>query len=683
MLAEPVHEPDFHELVAMVQRYPRLLRLLGLVVSLEFDVTPDHFSPGTQVQVAATWSPNPATHAPVFARTMSEVGAGGFRAVPKPADSDLVDGQLRLGDGTRFGIHTVNADAGAIKALQHADNVIRAHVDLNGAIEKYSAYTPDGHALPTQTADGIAVTRKNRAHRLAHQLAAAAAHNDTAFNPVTGAPLPPPPGVLEPPTPLFHADDLVRGYRWDVRSASDPVWRSLMELEGEYRIGADGDVMTVAAQEEGVAVTGATTAGGAAPPPDLYLHESLMQWAGWSLAARQPGSTVGHNDQVSDPDAPTDAGGNPVAPVAPIKAAMAAKPGSLPRLRFGESYRVRARAVDIAGASELRTDPAPVEAMSPEVRYLRFEPVAAPLAVLHGPADLPGESNVVAVLRSEHGADATPGTTRRHLVPPRTNIVLAEHHGLLDTDQAGQPLDTQALAQLGALDAQDLSTHPAIQPPVPGGPLEARYFPVDDLDLNFLPDPLAQRLLVRDLPVGTGGATERLPPVQGGGVARFLHPGADRQEGRRRRLVGGRHRHSGRRPRQGRRHRRSGELRLRRHNPGTAPGAVAVDRGVQRGQRKRPCRPGPGPRPDRCRQALDGHALPQTAARPRSAHPAARAPPARYHVRQQARTAGGDVRRRAVDRGILPQEHGQARARRPLVDEDRRRPQEGQPDRIA
>lgn len=518
-LVETVHEPDFHELVAMVQRYPRLLRKLGLVVALEFDVTSAHHSDTEQVQIEATWTPQLPNHAPVFARTMCAVHPTEFGAISQPgADSDLAASgrQLMLSDPNRFAVHTVDADAGAIKSMQFADNVARSRPDAANVAQRFSAYTPNLFALPTQSSAGLAVARPDRARRLAHSIANAAAVNASSFDKVTGAPLPPAFPGLDPPSPLFYADDLVRGYRWDVRSDSDPFWRSLMETEGTYEVGANGDTVTVEADGEAIAVSGASTAGGAAPPPDLYVAEALMRWTGWSLAARQPGATVGRDDNVADPDAGTDPDGNPAVPPAPIRTDVRVKPGSLPRLRFGETYRVRGRSVDIAGASDAVYSAAEQGAESPAVDYLRYEPVSAPLALLRDPAEVPGESNFVVVVRSENAQDAQPGENHRHLVPPRTTIVMAEHHGLLDTDQLGEPLDLQALANLGALDAQDLADHPAIQPPASDVPLEARWFPVDSLALNYLPDPLAKRLLVRDLPTVAGLSEHYLPVANGG-----------------------------------------------------------------------------------------------------------------------------------------------------------------------
>ena len=95
--------------------------------------------------------------------------------------------------------------------------------------------------------------------------------------------------------PAFSAEDLVRGHRFDVLTVSDPspAWRSLLGRVGSYRFprnpGADFPYL-----DEGTVVTGGTQAAGTKEPPlpDLYVHETLARWSGWSLAARRPGQQI-------------------------------------------------------------------------------------------------------------------------------------------------------------------------------------------------------------------------------------------------------------------------------------------------------------------------------------------------------------------------------------------------------
>ena len=75
---------------------------------------------------------------------------------------------------------------------------------------------------------------------------------------------------------------------------------------------------------------------------DAKLQETLFNWWGWSLSAPRPGKTMDKNGDPaytqSQPTGQFD-----------LTVDFDAKPGSLPKLRYGTAYRLRARAVDLAG----------------------------------------------------------------------------------------------------------------------------------------------------------------------------------------------------------------------------------------------------------------------------------------------------------------------------------------------
>ena len=83
--------------------------------------------------------------------------------------------------------------------------------------------------------------------------------------------------------------------------------------------------------------------GGSASP--LRVHDALARWEGWSLAVTSPRGD-GHRRRrgARVVSAPLPGG-------VPLTVTFDAEPGSLPRLRYGRQYQVRARAVDIAGNS--------------------------------------------------------------------------------------------------------------------------------------------------------------------------------------------------------------------------------------------------------------------------------------------------------------------------------------------
>ena len=137
-------------------------------------------------------------------------------------------------------------------------------------------------------------------------------------------------------------------------------------------------------------------------------------------------------------------------PVTPFKVRSKYQvyPNSLPRLRFGVRYRLRARVVDLAGNCLKVDDDLANEISSayalpsdPEgFTYLRFEPVAAPLLVIRDSKAMtePGSAIDRIIIRTFNhdiskdtiAADIT--AADRHVIPPRTSVEMGERLGMFD-----------------------------------------------------------------------------------------------------------------------------------------------------------------------------------------------------------------------------------------------------------
>jgi hypothetical protein len=487
---------DFHEIVALSGDFYQLPRMLGLVLDLTFPSTRVLFGAGsadTRVRVIPTWTPKlePPPDPDSVPFTRCEIGGGdsthapAFVAIPKTATSDYVDRWLNLGDANKFDVFDVDVDGGASRSRGFADNVSRSRKDN----KKYSFATPDSYALPHHSSAGLQVARFDRATQSTTQFAGHLALNsqlvDANGDPSSGTP------------PDLFLDDLVRGIRVDVKHSA--TFLSLMRRTGQYHFLNQGGAGDVDIDEEGIVTGGVTSAGGTdGDANDIYQGETLVRWKGWSLANHLIGQAVGPDDQPSD--------GVEDQSNAPFLSTFTVPPGTLPRLRFGESYQLRARAVDLAGNSPAPEDTEPAGAASPAVTFHRYEPVASPVVVYRDVPAAPddpglhhGDTAEILVIRSENGAslDSAAGVSARHLLPPKVAQGFAELHGVLDTG-AGGALDPSVYDHVAELDAGDLANHPdgVDDPTTPG----SKAFPVDHLDLNYLPDPLARAAVLRDLP---------------------------------------------------------------------------------------------------------------------------------------------------------------------------------------
>ena len=111
------------------------------------------------------------------------------------------------------------------------------------------------------------------------------------------------------PTELF-AEDVNRGYRLDVEDQTKPgSWLSLHQRTGDVPVAAAATVPRLAAAggdptRRGLR-EGRVDDGRAGQRGQLYLHEAVFGWDGWSLAAKRPGQAI-NNDRGVGPSEPDD-----------------------------------------------------------------------------------------------------------------------------------------------------------------------------------------------------------------------------------------------------------------------------------------------------------------------------------------------------------------------------------------
>lgn len=508
----PVTPPfDFHQALAAVGQYPMLQRLLGLVVDLCVDVPTSGVTaipplPTGQQKVKVDPFPDPALEPPGLTMrplTRVLVGRDEFQAVPLP-DSPLADGMLRADDTGAFTPVTVDLDGAVMKLLSLAP----------------SLFVPPNPVRPEALAAlrtaGVSLALKDRAKALV-----AAFERSGQLNQALEA-------AGAAPTAVFHADDLLRGLRVDVWEEESGRWSSLMTRRGTLQVASafgPGVSNLPALADEGYVSTSPVAKD--SDPGVLYLPESMFNWSGWSLATPQPGNVLS-NPKATGPGGPTveDPDGLPITDPAAANApqpgldvivnAMPA-PGSLPVLRFGRRYRLRARVMDLAGNGPSLGDPTSSDfsRATPIFPYGRFEPVPAPEVLLYAPRT-EGETVERVVIRSESPTAPTDEATDRHIAPPKTSWQMAEQHGLFDRAVGGRtgpdPASYAAYAareqggfgeRVGAVPDAG-GNLPVVKHPDavsdPNDTADSFYYPVGSVAINYLPDPFGRGACFRDLP---------------------------------------------------------------------------------------------------------------------------------------------------------------------------------------
>jgi hypothetical protein len=505
---------DFHEMVANLGDYPLLLRHFGLVVDLQLTL-PANLPPLTStVRVIPTLGLQMATthYSP---RTHYELDDGRFQTRPRPTNPEIANGLLRLHDSNQFAVTQVDLAGSAVKLQNTATNLVALH-DLNTR----PANSPVETGLPALQTAGIAIIRPDKSSELKAKFNTAYALNAALVaidqSPVNSASMP---GPSPTPTDELYAEDLVRGYRIDVFDDRSNQWHSLCQRLGTYHFPeAPGGPETLSnLEDEGFVQMGATEPIPGTATRVLRVHESLFTWDGWGLCAPRPGLTILDDHTTGEVE-------NSAVTAFKMETGFRAKPGTLPRLRFGYEYRLRARVVDLAGNSAFfPDDPAfgqDVVEKTPLVRYRRFEPVSPPPVMLRA-EPVEGESLERLVVRSQVGdqPDAIQAT-ERHLVPPKTAQRMAEQHGHFDgspampNDQAAYDLagrEAGSMTHRLNLVSGDLELLPGVQEVTT--PEQTIWLQTNEqFEVAYLPDPFARGVLLLGLP-GMASFEEIIDPA--------------------------------------------------------------------------------------------------------------------------------------------------------------------------
>lgn len=501
-----VPEYDFHQRVASYSDHPNLLRRLGLVIdcvllsNAPLDVLLAGGSPAQGLMRLKVTSGGP--HQPggdIVPRTAWRATKARFTMLPR--SDDHADGLLRLAqandrylpqvhpkEGSPFDVSQTDPDGAALKTvdfLVSAQGLVARSLAL-GNDGEVTYTTGDRQPVAALRSGGIGVSRHGRAGEVAMTAASAALNNAR----IEGS------AALAAQLTLY-AEDVLRGYRIDVHDMGTGRWRSLLQRQVSCTAlphGAAPDALGIDLPPDEGYVKGASTTGAEDKPEDQYLHETMFRWTGWSLAAPRPGRTLrsktepGTQLQTEEVVEPGDV--TPAASGSGLVVQVAVAKGTLPRLRFGHRYRLRARLVDLAGNS-LALDDADVaefEQASDAVFYGRFEPLDPPALVL--PRKLSeGESLERLVLRSnfdqstaDYSASVNGGalaafygnadfeytaTADRHVVPPKAAQLSCEQHGMFDAAIGSQ---SAALAKAAyAIAARESGS---LMKPVPGALIE-------------------------------------------------------------------------------------------------------------------------------------------------------------------------------------------------------------------
>ena len=435
---------DFHDAYSMLCQHPQLMRMVGVVFDIELGSIP---AGEGVLSVQVDGMPTGSTK---FGGTMCVVSSTAFMAKERSTmkgtssyTSDLTQGFMRMNaEDVALGAMDLSGavlqtsgfldhlSAKGTSILGSASKPIRigrdtnsggrpAPIDLNDVgLQKIAAQSTDEDSadLPARRTAGITVYR--REHSARHILI------DNLGQQIWTSRF----------ADALYADDLHKGWRPDVQHKGK--WFSLTARTVFYKI-ADNVLATDVMDEGHVSPSNASSPDGKV----VKIPESVMTWEGWSLSAPKPVSplvdrslqddTVPNTSQISSIAEARAHKYSPAETDPHYRLNYFAEPtkGSLPTLRFGETYAIRSRSVDLAGNSLPLTAKEPNGA-SQSITYLRHEPILPPSVHLHDSAQAGESAYVLAVRKTADGR--TGPKAMRFLYPPVGGMNMAELHGKFD-----------------------------------------------------------------------------------------------------------------------------------------------------------------------------------------------------------------------------------------------------------
>jgi len=520
--SDKAHEKmEFHEKIEWLNDHEVIMRRLGMILDLDFEIPftsiPETGTMKIQVSNMAI-TPSTCSCETKYRKEGSGqnpllvIGSDETVAVSDASMEHVEKGMLVLDNN--YAIVTKDVAGSAMKLM-----------GLSNSLSNTSEEGDREYKINTIDSAGFSLVEINRASRLKTHMSYIADRNKKFLQMLFGS--------MQSTTPPLTTRELIKGYRIDVKFRNK--WHSLCFRKGVYQAKSgkhddSGKIIRIEEIDEGYTSITTTlpvsSSANPAAPPLPYLSESHFQWTGWGLCVPQVGYTIGEDNEPVDPkvNKPVDRR-DPESRSKEEESDLEIafypitdqenKDKKFPKLRFGESYQFRARAVDIAGNSLAFNELIDEKYSFPDkgLRYLRYEPIAPPLVIAHVPIDAktqPGEAEDTLVIRSDYDrtmlqySRATavdyPLVSERFVAPPRVFLQMAEAHGKFDNlkwytkDYDASTIDgandyEKAYNTLVKKDKTDCR-----KPYVYEGE-KGRNDNTRTLKLNYLPDPLARGAL--------------------------------------------------------------------------------------------------------------------------------------------------------------------------------------------
>lgn len=525
---------EFHDILSVISSYPQMMRKLGIVLDFIIPWNSTIPNKGTiQLVPNALIFEEEGTTVSTPATTYEITGTGFY--IGDKANSIFKQGFVKI-NTDEFSVVQVDADGTALKTSNMVENKVQQiarYYEVRSELmtskrlqmrETEEVDPPEDEGLPFMRSAGIAVTKNGMAEhlfsRVSNNLQIKQSFKTTTPTLFQVQPKQKVQGSITSPVlqlkvkmpdKILYSDDVIQGYRMDIAYEDDPEqWYSLHRRQEKYTwFDEQNNPYLIAGIEPDEGFIQLGVAEDPDDPDDVFVSETLARWEGWSLSVRKPGYAINESDDYELKPGETVKKDFVHTDKAlesrkyqydsdldfRVNAQSKIVPGSLPKLRFGKRYRIRIRAVDLAGNSvPLDSQPeSPELTIRSNIRYIRYEPLSSPI-VLTGNELRDGEFLESMVIRSNFDKSAADyensypaggkkfeDHSLRYLLPPKNSQLMAETHGMFEK-AFGDPQKAQEIYNIitsheGLYERKEKTKEKIYQP--------------SEVEINYLPDPMA------------------------------------------------------------------------------------------------------------------------------------------------------------------------------------------------
>ncbi len=436
---------EFHRIFNVLDKHPRLRRLLGITVDLEISLDRGKFSEilnrfnSGNVRIKTNHSYDVDVNYAIGDKTpWTAYEIRKFSKIDNQLDppeslgylsdsrdffvlshrdtsssrvmNDIDLGMIKLGED-KFGSFNHDVDSNSKLARNAFDSLQQMRADDFSSENLSAGSLLDAFSAPQKVTTGIQIARRDLEMAISKRVERSEVIHALLISPGDGG------------NTVLGAEDLMSGYRFDVKSDRDTDWGSLNLLDQVYTSEALGSPISFRG-EEGWKEFGKTESTDNHGKYVGRQSDVILNWEGYSAVSPHPGASVDEDGKKVRVD--------------PLSFLGVAYSASVPAkgfdsLQVGVVYKIRARSVDEVGNSWTLEEASFIQQLASENKfeidtgpYVRHEPIGSPI---FSNIQQTEDSNVLKVFLDNGGKN---NSSSVNIFPPSQSDTINVRSGVLN-----------------------------------------------------------------------------------------------------------------------------------------------------------------------------------------------------------------------------------------------------------